>query len=119
MMPSAMARICRALVPEQIRKWSVNPAALRRSSTTRSFAFLSSAAATAAPISFGSRVGLRRDSALAMQPACLGIRRRVVRAPAREHRRVKSVLFNMLAHAKVDHPGDRMAGDAALADGSG
>ena len=52
---SAIARICRGLVPEQMTKKSVKPAAFRRSRTTRSAAFLSSAAWIAVSMSCGRR----------------------------------------------------------------
>ena len=62
--------------------------------------------------------GLPRFSALAMQPACRRVRRFVARTPSRNHRRVKSMLLNMLLHAQVDQPGDRLAIGAPLPDRS-
>src|SRR6266850_5013474 len=52
-----MALICRGFVPVQMTKKSVKPAALRRSSTTRSIAFLSSAARTAPATLLGNLGG--------------------------------------------------------------
>src|SRR4051812_44234704 len=49
-----MAAICRALFAVQITKKSVNPPAVRRSSTTTSDAFLSCAAAIAVVTALGS-----------------------------------------------------------------
>src|ERR671939_512029 len=106
---SAIARICRALVPEQMRKKSVKPAALRKSSTTTSVAFLSPAARTALSTCFGRRWDLRRFSVFAMQPACRGVVRSVGAPPPRRCRRVKSVLLNVLLHRRRHQAGDRLA----------
>src|SRR5688572_33271712 len=53
---SAMALIWRGLAPVQITKKSVNPPALRRSSTTMSKAFLSRAASMAVETDLGNRL---------------------------------------------------------------
>src|SRR5215470_10395776 len=118
MMASAIARIWRALLPEQIRKWSVKPAAFRRSSTTMSAAFLSSAARTAASIDFGRRVVLVRRSVLAMQPACRGCRSVVALSALRRCGRVKPVLLNVLPDGIGNEAGDRFAAGAAFANRS-
>src|SRR5687768_17082438 len=52
--PSAIAVIWRGLPPVQITKKSVNPPAFRRSRTTTSSAFLSSAARTAPATALGN-----------------------------------------------------------------
>src|SRR5258705_5681942 len=56
--PSVTALIWRGFVPVQITKKSVKPPAFRRSSTTTSIAFLSSAARTAPATLFGNLGGV-------------------------------------------------------------
>src|SRR5258706_7260557 len=56
--PSVIALICRGFVPVQITKKSVKPPAFRRSGTTTSIAFLSSAARTAPATLFGNFGGV-------------------------------------------------------------
>ena len=85
-----------SLMGDVVRAQSVNPAALRRSSTTRSNAFLSAATRAAVRISAESVAECRRLSALAMQPACRGSGPVVGGFALVRFRRVKSVLFNML-----------------------
>src|SRR6476469_7475648 len=104
---SAIARTCRGFVPEQITKKSVNPVALRRSSTARSFAFLSAAASIASETCLGRCVALRRFSALAMQPACRSIRYLLLLTVTSGDGRVKSVLLNMLLDFWRDQSRDR------------
>src|SRR3954454_18695735 len=69
---SAIACTCRAFCPEHNRKKSVNAGVCRRSSTTTSPAFLSSAARTAFAMSPVSLLVLvvRRFSVFAMQLVC-------------------------------------------------
>src|SRR5262245_49250592 len=105
---SAIARTCREFVPEQMTKKSVNPAALRRSSTTRFTAFLLSAAITARSICEGRRTAdIERFSVLAMQPACRVLRGEVRRAAPGCLRDVKSMLLNVLLHERGHEIGDR------------
>src|SRR3954471_7521424 len=116
---SAMARICRELLPEQMTKKSVKPAAARRSSSTTSVAFLSSAAVNASDTSEGIRLVLRRRSVFAMQPACRRDARRIERAAPGSNRRVKAVLFNVLLHGGGNESDDRLAVHAPAPDGGG
>src|SRR4029453_8120542 len=115
---SAMARICRGFVPEQMTKKSVNPVALRRSRTTRLLAFLSAAASIASEICFGKCVALRRFSTLAMQPACRRIGVPFIARFARREGLVKSVLLNVLLDALRYEAGNRLPDLPALSDGS-
>src|SRR5690606_11822099 len=78
--PSAIACTCRGFVPVAMMKKSVNASLLRRSSTTRSWAFFSCAAATAICTAFGKR----------------GRRGRVVVAAARGRRGLGSVMQSRL-----------------------
>src|SRR5580765_4537281 len=118
-----MARTCRVLVPEAITKKSVKPAVLRKSSTTTLTACLSSAAAIARSTCAGSFVDffflVVFGSLFVMQPACRPSLRHARSAPIRCHRRVKSVVFNMLLHRRRHQPGDRFAVRQTLPDRRG
>src|SRR3954469_4029572 len=121
MTASAIARTCRGLFPDAMRKKSVKPALLRRSSTTRFNACLLPAASIARSIcagSFGDFFLAVLASLFVMQPACRGNRRCVQSAPTRRHRHVKSVVFNVLLHVRRYETGDRLIVVALLADRS-
>ena len=111
MTASAIARICRGFVPEQITKKSVKPAAFRRSSTTRSRRLLvfGGARSLARSVRQEDRGAFRRFSVLAMQPACRDAARASPAPSSRCVAGVKSVLLNVLLHARRDESGDRLA----------
>src|SRR5471030_434038 len=115
-----------------MRKKSAKPAVLRRSSATILTACLSSAAAIARVTCAGIFVNffvfvfagafvfafVVFASVFAMQPACRGILRHVRSAPSWRHRRVKSVMLNMLLHVRRHQPVDRFAAAETLPDRS-
>src|SRR5437016_1831647 len=106
-----------------MKKKSVKPAVFRRSRTTSFWACLPSAAAIARSTCAGSFVIFFFlvavfASLFVMQPACRRNPRRVRSPPSRDHRRVKSVVLNVLLHVRRHQAGDVLAGREPVADRS-
>src|SRR3954469_18617676 len=107
-----MAAICRALFAVQITKKSVNPPALRRSSTTRSDAFLSWAAAIAVVTALGSLPAPDRargardvDAGFAVTPAVRVLLLGALAGDAFVF--AMQVVYRSIQVVRVDVPGDR------------
>src|SRR6185436_6981016 len=116
---SAMACTWRVFCPEQSRKKSVNAGVCRRSSTTTSSAFLSSAARTAfaiSPVSFFVAVEGRRLAVLrvlAMQLICRPVHRSLGNGG------IQPVLEDVCFDERRDEAGDRLRAPQPIAHESG